>query len=692
MELAAYLLKGWRKFEADKWGNIHYIFAAHFILQHNTRALFDNSRKWREHGAPLLNNIQRLQRIRSALFTVEDEKQREMVARVVSSRIKEERSKLRSATLEHHLFTKTRKKLVRSFTILPHSSFSIPHIHFDSHGFRLLLQWAGSNDANIPNTFSTSSSLGWPWLDHLDLTTLNLGMPGQYDKRGFGSHISTDGVSCSITLFQPVSKAQKASPHRFKPKMQLHKGPLNNVDGLTDWKSRPLYAIDMGIKDFIVCVPHRDNPEKRYDEERQKRRRNKRRRYRTRKRKKKRGALTTTTTHQARTSSTDKKVVAKAKRREIRQRKRRRGERDIRNFLEELKSSQGGQDESSERETPKVKWKRDYRKERKRRRQVFEGNRELREMATYSSRQYLFDIKRTQHMRKMRAWKQRRDNGVSINDIEGEMPPHKVGTVEEYFRYVDYILQHGEALLSFYGSRRFAWMRFDGFIARKSALERLCNKITKGNTKAIVAVGADGNTRISPVPSKAFVRLLSHKCTVIMVDEFRTSRMLRDSATELKGQKGDRKSRVLHYYNDGKRHIVNRDVNAALNIMDVLVGKLKGDPRPSQLCRKKGANTPHGEYTRRMFIRSNIPMEMSGTPNAPSDHQGTLTSTSTPSTSNNNMATVQTDTLLSGKDSHNAMAGDDVEMTGLETTTGNKRPRHHQGEDNLPPAKHQRTK
>ena len=456
---------------------------------------------------------------------VEDISERRDVIAFANLALKTEKKRLKEAISSSDLMPRSQAKLLKRYNLLPMSSYGAQHIHFDSFAFHLLLSWIGIND----DTSATGSQC-WPWLDHLDLSSLNLGMPGEYSKLTFASHISTDGVSCNIMLFRPRSEVKSTG----YPKEVSHQG---HIPELKDYRNRPLYAIDMGFKDFIVCVPHKDNPRQTmYDEGKHKRRRNKRIRYRTRKRKKHRNR-----DGQERAASKltadDKSKIRKRRRQEAKRKREDHADKLIEEIREELKNSS-----DFTRET-KEKWRRNYKQERQKRKELFENPEfsHLKETVVCSNRRYQFEIKRPEHLRKIRKWKKTRVGELTIEEIERKLLSSKVPSEEEYKLFMRQESQFLDTLLMFYGHKRFSRMAFDGYIARKSAMDRLCMRITRGNSQAIVAIGADGNTRhpvapSSPVPTKRFINTLSRFCTVVMVDEFRTSKMLR-GCTRAQGTK-----------------------------------------------------------------------------------------------------------------------------------------------------------
>ena len=98
-------------------------------------------------------------------------------------------------------------------------------------------------------------------------------------------------------------------------------------------------------------------------------------------------------------------------------------------------------------------------------------------------------------------------------------------------------------------------------------------------------------------PVKRLERELRKHCRVVSVDEFRTSKLHFDCKTQLHNQYSEKRCKdgavktvkvhsVLHCRNSGCHGMtVNRDVNAARNILRLLRLRLEGRARPVEFCR-----------------------------------------------------------------------------------------------------------
>jgi transposase len=98
-------------------------------------------------------------------------------------------------------------------------------------------------------------------------------------------------------------------------------------------------------------------------------------------------------------------------------------------------------------------------------------------------------------------------------------------------------------------------------------------------------------------PVKRLERQLGKHCRVVSVDEFRTSKLHFDCRTRLHNQYSQKQCKdgavktvkvhsVLHCRNSGCNGMtVNRDVNAARNILALLTVQLEGGVRPAEYSR-----------------------------------------------------------------------------------------------------------
>lgn len=138
------------------------------------------------------------------------------------------------------------------------------------------------------------------------------------------------------------------------------------------------------------------------------------------------------------------------------------------------------------------------------------------------------------------------------------------------------------------------------FVKRQRALEtltaRFCGTTNKVEQKNVVIALGDadlrGNIRgLPPVASKAWVKHIMHCAIVVLVNEFRTS-LLCSKCHKAMHQQSEcfRVKRCLN--SDCSRSFWNRDVNAAINILDLFLWAAFGEPGKSGWCSGTSTSRP----------------------------------------------------------------------------------------------------
>lgn len=150
-----------------------------------------------------------------------------------------------------------------------------------------------------------------------------------------------------------------------------------------------------------------------------------------------------------------------------------------------------------------------------------------------------------------------------------------------------------------WGLRDLAFKRYTG---QQKALARMVANITaKAGRNTLVGFGnwsardSAGIIKKHPcTPAKKLLRALRSKCTVVMVDEYKTSKLCAQCGATTcnmttRGPDGVGQSKRVHAVlfctNRSCAVRVNRDCNAARNILALLIAMLKGD-RPKRFRRQ----------------------------------------------------------------------------------------------------------
>ena len=225
------------------------------------------------------------------------------------------------------------------------------------------------------------------------------------------------------------------------------------------------------------------------------------------------------------------------------------------------------------------------------------------EVARCSSGEFHHDAKYKRSCQRLRVWKAAEP---SVKEAEQHMPQKKRASLAAMTTYATHLLLHLDTLLRFYGAKRVQNLKFARYCAAKKKLHQLCLKLTaQSGKRTLVGFGdwslqtASGVVRgCRPGPSGRLRRELRKYCTVVDVDEYRTSKtcnccklrnfkhmVLRrhDAAGVLTSKKVHS---VLHCRTNGCLSMtVNRDVNASRNILELILTILRGVDRPECFCR-----------------------------------------------------------------------------------------------------------
>lgn len=167
--------------------------------------------------------------------------------------------------------------------------------------------------------------------------------------------------------------------------------------------------------------------------------------------------------------------------------------------------------------------------------------------------------------------------------------------LKEFNLFVRNYLDSWTVLWKEYGSEKWSIQKMKLYGGKKRVFANFFNKMSQKSNKQIV-VGY-GSAKFNPtaknelaVPTSRAYKECSYRFKTILVDEFRTSKIYHeDERTILQMVKRKDKNKVIRgllWYSstiESKNKFVNRDLNAALNILSCLV-KAK---RPEMLSRKK---------------------------------------------------------------------------------------------------------
>jgi hypothetical protein len=119
-----------------------------------------------------------------------------------------------------------------------------------------------------------------------------------------------------------------------------------------------------------------------------------------------------------------------------------------------------------------------------------DGFQENSHISGVSNKTYYSLARFTNSTKKRIFWKNQRED---IQTIETEMPSSRVGTLELYTVHVEHIIKNLNTLTSFYCSKRHRRLRFDAYIGRDEAKEKIADKFVQDSEvspeKLLVAWG-----------------------------------------------------------------------------------------------------------------------------------------------------------------------------------------------------------
>ena len=245
------------------------------------------------------------------------------------------------------------------------------------------------------------------------------------------------------------------------------------------------------------------------------------------------------------------------------------------------------------------------------RREIFVASNEAGELKRCSTAEYYDRCGFKACGNKIKMWYTDTDEDNIIKQI----PCKKTCDLAKLQEYVQFLLPHLHKLLVFHMDKKFRSLKFRRYVLRQRTLRSMCQDLTsKAGKRTLVGFGdwsnkdSAGIIRKCPIgPVKKFQDCLKRYCTVVSVDEYKTSKTHETCHGELMKReihkhhkKGTYKDQyyqggefkcimkphsVLFCANKSCRMLVNRDVNASRNILMCLKCSITGLERPSALSR-----------------------------------------------------------------------------------------------------------
>ncbi|KAI3655390.1 hypothetical protein MP638_003242 [Amoeboaphelidium occidentale] len=189
--------------------------------------------------------------------------------------------------------------------------------------------------------------------------------------------------------------------------------------------------------------------------------------------------------------------------------------------------------------------------------------------------------------------------GTGVKKADQKQLTSKVPTVKGFCDFVRTGWDRYNVVSGFYGSKRWRKLRWSLYIKKQRAYDYAWKKMSFGlkEENVIIAYGDGAFNHVSrghvPTPTKTLFQKLKSKLKwrCRKVDEFRTSKLCRNCNSELE-QKKAWTSKFCH----GCNKLVDRDINAALNIGDLLVYQNENNgKRPEAFTRSNSAQHDQGQ-------------------------------------------------------------------------------------------------
>jgi hypothetical protein len=202
--------------------------------------------------------------------------------------------------------------------------------------------------------------------------------------------------------------------------------------------------------------------------------------------------------------------------------------------------------------------------------------------------------RKSRHLRKKKFWL-KKEPFLSL--VQNQLPPRGVADVYEFRDHLFELVAHQHDLLKFYNLPKHRRLRLHTYMKKQKAYNTICNRILSPSSdkppdfSSIVAFGAAGFSSSScgyaSAPVKGLRRELSKRCSVVLVNEFKTSQVCSGCQEEFHKHQRFWKLRACKRCHK----LWNRDVNASCNIRDIFMYMHEmGGERPSVFCRQRPTN------------------------------------------------------------------------------------------------------
>ena len=217
--------------------------------------------------------------------------------------------------------------------------------------------------------------------------------------------------------------------------------------------------------------------------------------------------------------------------------------------------------------------------------QVFTAMSNHGELQTLSTKEFYTESNYVKKNKKYAYW-YKKDTRVSTTFKS--LPSLKTTNISKYLEYLDIFFAEVDYLLDFHFRKPFRDVKFTTYIQSQKKLQKMCKQLVQDKENVLVGFG-DWSNQDSPVlklekgPVKKFKECLKRYATVIDIDEFKTSKTCNCCHEELAKTNVYTVLRCSNTF--CRRNLLNRDRNAAQNILCLTQHVLNNIPRPTCFTR-----------------------------------------------------------------------------------------------------------
>jgi len=245
------------------------------------------------------------------------------------------------------------------------------------------------------------------------------------------------------------------------------------------------------------------------------------------------------------------------------------------------------------------------------------------EIFSFSCKQYYHDSK---FIESNLIMMHKLHNNTTIRNIVQNIPSNKTSSIEKLEQYICHMIPKIDLLMGFYCTMKIRDLAFKRYSYSKKTIDNITNKIIeKHGSNTIVGFGDFSNNgciKAIKGPVKKIERALMKKCIVISTGEYRSSKLSHEEQTLMKhryshsiGRNGEIANHQIYnvlYCDNNKRNSmsIDRDINAAQNILEILIYLIKTGERHPAFDRSRKLEDPFDKIENHYNFRNCVLKEV----------------------------------------------------------------------------------